>query len=662
MANKLSLFWLELKRRNVIRVVTVYAGAAFVIIELINNITEPLRLPDWTPTLVIVLLAIGFPIVFIFSWIYDIHPEDGMVKTEPAEKAQANYSPRSSNSWKIASYVSFTVILGLILLHIVTRPGPTGKQKVLDKSIAVLPFKSLSNDPELQYQADGVMDAILLHLSKVGELRVMSRTSVEQYRGTTKTATEICNELNVGYLLEGSFQKSGDQIRLIVQLIHSGKEGHVWASNYDREWKDIFAVQSRVAQEVAGELHAVITPDIKLRMEKIPTSNLAAWEFYQRGLEEYWKFWLGNDRGALESSEKLYRYALEYDSTMAEAYAGLAWVYYNKRYRADYFTKDFLDSMLILTESALAYDEQLSDGYVLRGLYYAELGQIELALDEYDKAIDLNANNWMPYFAKTYLYANDNIVNSLANAYKFLSVYKGDLLPGIYRHIGMQYSIAGFREKSKKYWEQALKLDGDSSLYYNRLSGLLLDGNDFKEAIDLSIKAFRYDSTNPSIILRLGDAYTSNHQYESALTYYEKWIDRIENSARLDLNNMHRLGYAYWMNGDLDEAMRYFNRQIEYCNDAIRLGRGYAERLYLYYDLAAVYSFLGERDQAYENLRIFNRKVRMPYWIITMIERDPLMDNIRHEPEFQQIVQDIKAKYQSEHERVRQWLEDNDLL
>ena len=108
--NKLSQFWQELKRRNVVRVITVYAGAAFVIIELINNIVEPLRLPDWTPRLVIVLLAIGFPIVIIFSWLYDIHPEGGIVKTDPVDQVIAEHIPKSSNRWKIATYISAVVI------------------------------------------------------------------------------------------------------------------------------------------------------------------------------------------------------------------------------------------------------------------------------------------------------------------------------------------------------------------------------------------------------------------------------------------------------------------------------------------------------------------------------------------------------------------------
>ena len=149
----------------------------------------------------------------------------------------------------------------------------------------------MSDDPEKQYLADGIMDAILLHLSKIEDLRVLARTTSEKYRDTDKTATEICQELGVSFALEGSFRKYGDQARLIVQLIRSGKEDHAWAKQYDREWKEIFAVESEVAQAIAKELQAVITPEEKQLIEKIPTTSLTAHDFYQRGKEEHWKYW-----------------------------------------------------------------------------------------------------------------------------------------------------------------------------------------------------------------------------------------------------------------------------------------------------------------------------------------------------------------------------------
>lgn len=200
--SNLEQFWKELKRRKVVRVIIVYAAASYVILELISIIEVPFGLPDWTIRFVFVILCIGLVISIIISWIYDITPE-GIEKTKPAKEAKEDISrkPAGIHAWKIATYISFVVILGLILVNILGIRNQPGEAIILDKSIAVLTFKSLSADPEKQYQADGVMDAILLHLSKIEDLRVIPRTSVEQYRETDKTVTTICEELDVAYLL-----------------------------------------------------------------------------------------------------------------------------------------------------------------------------------------------------------------------------------------------------------------------------------------------------------------------------------------------------------------------------------------------------------------------------------------------------------------------------
>jgi TolB-like protein len=323
--NKISQFWLELKRRKVVRVITVYAAVAFVILQLVEILAPSLRLPDWTMNFILVVLIVGFIIAIILSWIYDITPK-GIEKTKPvleiSEKVPKN--PSRLNAWKIATVISAVVIIGLIIFNILGRMEKVGDIVIPDKSIAVLPFKSMSDDPEKQYLADGVIDAILLHLSKIEDIRVMDRTSVEQYRGADKTSATICQELDVTYLLEGSFQKYGDQARLIVQLIHPGLKDHIWAQEFDREWKNIFKVQSEVAQTIAREIQAVITPEEKQLIEKIPTSNQTAWDFYQQGKDELWKFWLNNDDKALRRAENYYQKSLGFDSTFAQVYIGFA--------------------------------------------------------------------------------------------------------------------------------------------------------------------------------------------------------------------------------------------------------------------------------------------------------------------------------------------------
>lgn len=211
--NKLSRFWYEIKRRNVHRLMAIYAGTAYVIFEASTLIFPRWGLPDWTIDLVLYLLILGAIVTFVLGWIYDITP-DGIQKTEPAHEAQTEDIPKSANSWKIASYVSFIVIVGLIILNIIPRSKSTEETADLEKSIAILPFKNISPDAENQYLLDGIMEAVINYLIKVENVRVIASTSVEQYRGTDKPISEIGKELNVNYILEGSGQKYDENFRL----------------------------------------------------------------------------------------------------------------------------------------------------------------------------------------------------------------------------------------------------------------------------------------------------------------------------------------------------------------------------------------------------------------------------------------------------------------
>ena len=384
-------FWQELKRRKVIRVITVYAAAAFVILELVSIIEEPLQLPDWTLELVIVLLCIGFIIAVILSWVYDITPE-GIEKTKPVHEITEKVSEKSSQlkAWKFATIISVVVIVGLIIFHTVGERKQAEDSKIFDKSIAVLPFKSLSADPEKQYLADGAMDAILLHLSKIEDLRVMARTSVEQYRETDKTATTICQELDVAYLLEGSFQKYGDQARLIVQLIEPGKEGHIWANDYDRNWEDIFSVQSEVAQEIANELQAVITPEVREQIDAVPTDNLEAYNLYLQG--RY--LWNQGGRDNLDKSIEYYKRALEIDPNYALANSGMAATFTSYAWGGILPRKDVIPQAKTAAMKALEIDNTLGEAH-------AELAWARVVHDwdwtggekGFKRALELNSNN-----------------------------------------------------------------------------------------------------------------------------------------------------------------------------------------------------------------------------------------------------------------------------
>ena len=662
--NKLSQFWQELKRRKVVRVITVYAGAAFVILELTDIITEPLNLPSWLLPVVIVLLSIGFIIAIILSWVYDIHPEGGIVKTEPVDKVKEVDVPKSSNSWKIASYISFVVIVGLIVLNIIPRQKKT---EIIDRSIAVLPFRNDSPDEEKMYFINGTMEAILNNLCKIQDLRVVSRNSVEQYRNNPKPTPVVAEEMDVSYVLEGSGQKVGNRLLLTVQLIVGKDDRHIWSRQYDREIdkvEDLIDIQKEIAQMVANEIEAIITPEEKKLIEKIPTSNLTAYDFYQRGLEEYWKYRLDNEnREALERAEDLYHYALEYDSTFAQAYAGLAWVYWHKQdFWEAYFSDNFLDSVPVLANIALSYDDQLAEAYDIKGVYYHTIGKPEQAIKEYEKAIKFNPNYWLAYLHLGQLYI-ELCVSDLAihNLYKASLLHRGPFLPRIFESIAAAYRWLGLMEHAKAYLLETLKLNGDTVMYFNSLSWIEEHLGNYAEAIKYFENAYAIDA-NYDLERRLGYNYMFLGQFKKSLKHYEKYIENLRTHGDRDINNMHRIGYVYWQNGYEKEAEYYFNEQIIICNGLNELQRDHSRNFYTYYDLAGVYAFRGEKDKAFDNLRIFNQKQRVPFWMVILIKNDPLFDSIRDEPEFQQIVSDVEAKYQVEYERVRKWLEENDML
>ncbi len=588
---------------------------------------------------------------------------------ESVEKPE-NAAPKRFKHTKILISLTISLVILIPLTILLIQRGSFSKSaNAKEKSIAVLPFKYLSNEQEKQYLADGMMDAILLHLSGIKDLHIISRTSVEQYRKTDKTASVIGKNLDVAYLLEGSFQKDGDKARLIVKLIKTSNENQVWSNEYDREWKDIFAVQSEVAQTIARELHAVITPEEQQLIRKLPTVNLTAYDFYQRGRDEFTKYETDNgNRVALGKARNLYHKALLHDSTFAQAYIGLARIYRIKQYWDTYFARNFMDSVLILADIALTYDDKLADAYTLRGDCYREIGNTEQAVREYDKAIRYNPNDWMAYMGKGRLAHNDDLVNAIDHLQKAASLNHGPELPSLLIHISYAYHIAGFIEKSNYYSQEALKLDDDSLQYYGTLAGYEQNQENYINANEYLKKGYAIDSTNVDILNNLGFNYMSLGQFKESLKYYNKWFERLKVIGNLTsnnmyrLNNMHRIGYVYWKNGYKKEADFYFDKQVEYCNGLIKSGRPYAQLNFTYYDLAGVYAFRGEKDKAYENLRSFNQRQRMPIWMARLIKNDPLFDNMRNEPEFQQIVRDVNAKYQAEHERVRKWLEEQEML
>ncbi len=583
------------------------------------------------------------------------------LKNSPQYKKRKNSSDihRFSFTKKNAfiAIIFFLVLVSMATVLFLKR----NKDSVEDKSIAVLPFYNDSSDQENEYFINGTMEAILDHLCKIKDLRVVGRTSVEQYRNNPIPVSKIAKELNVRYLLEGSGQKYGNKIHLNLQLLDAVNEKHLWSSPYslEIELEEIFKMQSEIAQLVAEEIRAIITPEEKQLIEKVPTSSLTAYYFYQKGREEQIEYWLDDaNKAALDRAEDLYYKALEYDSTFAQAYIGLASVYWSKYYWKTYLTEEFLDSAMTLANLALSYDPQLSEAYVIRGNYYKRHNQDEQAVKEYDMAIKFNPNDWEAYYGKGWLYFSDDYVKHIDNIQKAASLQRGPFLPGIYRDLGIAYAHAGFKEKAIFYVTEAFKLDDDSAKYFCFLGEIEDCNGNFGRSIEFLEKSYAIDSTDRWVIRLIAQGYMYNDQSEKSLEYWKKYVKRLKTlEIPVDGIRAFLIGYTYQVNGFNEEAEYYNNTGLEIQNELIKL-----DRLYNIYSLAAIYASRGDKDKAYEYLRLFNQRQRMPLYMVKNYKNNPLFDSIRDEPEFQHFLQDVIAKYEAEHERVRQWLEENDVV
>ena len=535
-----------------------------------------------------------------------------------------------------------------------------------EKSIAVLPFKNLSDSAANQYFIDGLMEEILADLSKIHELKVISRTSVEPFRGTDKSSSEIAKKLKVDYLVEGSGQKYGDNFRLRIQLIDAMNDRHIWTELYEqeiKEVKDIFGIQSQIAQSIAAELKAVITPEEKQLIEKTPTISLTALNYYQKGRDEFAKYLINNNnREDLSKADYYYRRALEYDPEYAQAYTGLAMIYKNKNIRQEYFSENYLDSVRILTDIALKYDDKASEAYVLMGDYYSEKGDVQKALEEYNLAIKINPNSWEAYWGRVNLSVYDENVNWIYDCNKALSLVHGTERQLILRSLSGAYAQFGFLDLARKYYLEILDLYGDSLSYLIDLGGLEYSMGNYGKSIEYLEKAYKKDSTriilsfNVNVFSAFGELNTLISHFEESLKWYKKLINILKAGGEINYNNMHRIGYAYLKNGYEKEANFYFNMQMDYCNKIIKSRR--PRIINAYYDRAGVYAQMGDKEKAYKDLRMVNKSQIQGLWMINLIKADPLFDSMRNEPEFQQIIRDVEAKYQAEHERVRKWLEE----
>jgi TolB-like protein/cytochrome c-type biogenesis protein CcmH/NrfG len=308
-------FFEELQRRKVYRIAAAYIIAAGFIIQIGSAVFPAWELPNWAFRLLVVLLLVGFPIALLLAWAYDATPQG--IRATPAPT-----TPGAQRRGNLMMLIAIGVILsagaGFFLL-------PRLSAHKIDKSIAVLPFQNLSDEKENAYFADGIQDDILTNLSKIGDLKVISRMSVMSYRGDgIRNAREIGKALGVGTLLEGSVRRVGNRVRVSVQLINADNDEHIWAEDYDRDLTDVFAIQTDLAQKIASSLQAKLSPDEKERLDRQPTQNPNAYLLFVQAHDYANR--PDQFRDQLLKAEELFEQAIKLDPKFAAAFAGLSMV------------------------------------------------------------------------------------------------------------------------------------------------------------------------------------------------------------------------------------------------------------------------------------------------------------------------------------------------
>jgi TolB-like protein/Tfp pilus assembly protein PilF len=355
-----SSFFSELKRRKVYRVAAAYVVVGYAIIELADITFGAYELPAWAIRLVIALVLFGFPVALIFAWIFDLTPA-GVQPTAPIV-APGEARPRRTRR-NIAILLSLGIAIsagaGWFLL-------PRASAERIEKSIAVLPFENLSADQENTYFADGVQEDILTSLSKISDLKVISRTSVMGYRGGNHNIRQIGRDLAVGYVLEGSVRRVGDKVRVNAQLINAATDEHVWAEVYERDLTDVFAIQSELAQRIASELRAKLSPEEKEQMTRRPTEN---GEAYLAFIEAQNLHAAVQDPQRLRQAEQLYRRAIELDPQFALATAKLSHLH-SWMFQSHDKTPARREQARELAERALKLQPDLPETHLALGYYY----------------------------------------------------------------------------------------------------------------------------------------------------------------------------------------------------------------------------------------------------------------------------------------------------
>jgi TolB-like protein/Flp pilus assembly protein TadD len=666
-------FFEELKRRKVYRVAIAYIVASWALAQGLAQVLPVFEISNSVIRVVIALLLIGFPLALVLAWVFDITPS-GIRRTPSATTQTAPTTHRRRNLFMLAAAgVVISAGVGFFVL-------PRAVAHKVDKSIAVLPFENLSDDKENAYFADGVQDDILTNLSKIGDLKVISRTSVMGYRGRTSNLREIGKALGVSAILEGSVRRSGNRVRVNVQLIDANNDEHLWASDYDRDLTDVFAIQTDLAQKIANELQAKLSPSERAQIENKPTQNNDAY----LALIQARNLYSPEDFEKLKQSEKLYERALEMDPNFALAYAGYGqletWIYRN-------FDKTpaRIQKARTLSQRALELQPNLSEGHLALGYcYYYGDANYEAGLKEFQIAQLGLPNDAGAYLATGAIQRRQGKwAESNASLEKAVSLNPNDTWA--MQNLGINYEMQRRFDDATKIFDRALAVDPHAFGIKELKAKLALEQTgDFSVAEKFLAAADAIENLSPEIktqmvqgriqVLfflrkfdeaareaekvpddmlarypgatcgkyitlgvakkRIGDAAGAQRVFEHAKSVAERDIQERPNDANAHENLAEALA---WL-GQKDAALA----EIKRAQDLLPESKDAFEGPQITEALAQVHAIFGDASGA---VPILDGLLQRPSGVtVPILKLNPIWDSIRGDPQFQALLKKYGAK------------------
>ena len=545
-------FFEELKRRNVIKSSLAYLVVAWVMLQVFAIILPALQTPSWVLRTLIFLIALGFPLWLLFSWLYEITPE-GIKKTTKTSKD-------NSITDKTNKRLNILILIGLIaaiFFSFINKSTPNlkGSNLLIDKSIAVLPFNDLSSGGDTEWFCDGVMEDVLTSLSKLKGLKVISRTSSEKFRKTNKTIPEIAKELGVSYIVEGSVRKHNGRVLITAQLIMANDE-HLWADKYNENLEDVFKIQQDVSKKIVNQLQIVISPEENKLLNTSVADNFEAYELYLRG--RY--LWNQKNTKAVKRSIEYLEESIKLDSTFALAYVILAedYILMNKFIRNNEEKLIHREKSHKAINKALELNNNLAEAYITKGNVVAKF---DWDWDEMrkmiEKGLQIDPNNSYGHMllSKYYLIKN-NYKKAIEEV--LLAEKLDPLNPKVGSFVALNYFLANEYEKSLEQYAKVLKLHPNYVFAWEG-AGHVQFFSGQKETAAISWGKFLRTMGNEY----MADMYI-NESFDTSINY---WLEGATKGDKLYCSNPTVIAEAHMFVDKKQGALEYLETAYEYHNE-----------------------------------------------------------------------------------------------